>query len=314
MQPKNLNFNLFQIKNDDININKNENIKNISLSRLKTYFQNSFELNKEKNLKTESKLKEERNSSILVCASKILDESANFNINKQKEKIIFNSFINLKQIKEKNFQINSSYENINKLSNDNYIKNPELQLKIKNLLSFQKNETNNIGKVTYFNFPKTIININKKTSFKTLFCENGDLTQKNLRKFTPLNTPLNDNNDDKSQRFNSSKRILNFSGVLNDDNANKSPNNLQKKSNRNQPKKKTCKINKQLNIITKNIENTNKNINNPELFYSNFFKNIINKGNSTNKLGKVESKSKTNIFKYYLKDKEGSVNKKSNNE
>ena len=77
-----------------------------------------------------------------------------------------------------------------------------------------------------------------------------------------------------------------------------------------------------MNIITKNIENTNDNINNPDIFYSKFFKNIINKerqinntyNSKTPKIRKIENKNKdkdkTNLFKYYIKDKEG----KNNNE
>ena len=46
----------------------------------------------------------------------------------------FNSFSNLKKIKDNSFQIDSSYENINKITNNKYIKNKTLQLKIKNIL------------------------------------------------------------------------------------------------------------------------------------------------------------------------------------
>ena len=120
------------------------------------------------------------------------------------------------------------------------------------------------------------------------------------------------NANNKNQKFNSSKRIFNFTNVLGNDNNNKSPDDFQRKINKNQTKKKPDKINKQLNIITKNIENTNDNINNPDIFYSKFFKNIINKEtqiNNTNnsktpKIRKIESKNKTNLFKYYMKDKE----------
>jgi len=132
-----------------------------------------------------------------------------------------------------------------------------------------------------------------------------------------INTnPFNANN--KNHKFNSSKRIFDFSNALGNDNNNKSPDDIQRRINKNQTKKKPDKINKQLNIITKNIENTNDNINNPDIFYSKFFKNIINKEtqiNNTNnsktpKIRKIESKNKTNLFKYYMKDKEG----KNNNE
>ena len=318
MKPNNITFNLYQIKDNDINLNlnKQENITNIA--KIKTYFNKSLELDEEKKLNSENKLdsNEKRNSSISVCFSKVLGDTLNSNLNKSKEKIIYNSFTNLKQIKEKNFQINSSHENINKLSNNRYIKEPNLQLKIKNLLIYQKDENNN-GKITYFNLLKAVININKKTSFKTLLYNNlntkkGDLTHKNFTNNNFLNT------NNKNQKFNSSKIIFNFTNVLGNDNNNKSPDDFQRRINRNQTRKKPDKINKQLNIITKNIENTNNNINNPDIFYSKFFKNIINKEaqiNNTNnsktpKIRKIESKNKTNLFKYYMKDKEG----KNNNE
>ena len=85
-----------------------------------------------------------------------------------------------------------------------------------------------------------------------------------------------------------------------------------------QTKKKSNRINKQLNIITKNIENTSNNINNPDIFYSNFFKNIIDKNSQitntntykktkTHKVRKTEEKIGTNLFKYYLKDKNNNI-------
>ncbi len=81
--------------------------------------------------------------------------------------------------------------------------------------------------------------------------------------------------------------------------------------NRAKTRKKTGKIKQQLDQISKNIENSSKNINNPEKFYSKFFKNIIDKekhisstNNKTPNMRKLnnKSKSKTNIFKYYLQD------------
>ena len=91
-------------------------------------------------------------------------------------------------------------------------------------------------------------------------------------------------------------------------------NNNKLKSNRNQSGKKSNKISRQLNIITKNIENTSNNINNPDEFYSNFFKSIIDKksqmisnssqnNTKTPSSKKIEHKIETNLFKYYLKEK-----------
>ena len=136
----------------------------------------------------------------------------------------------------------------------------------------------------------------------------GDLTHKNYNKFVPLN-----NNNNSYHKFNSSKKIFNFTNVLDNDNNAGPQDNFNRRINRNQTRKKPGKINKQLNIITKNIENTNDNINNPDNFYLKFFKNIINKetqiNNSNNsktlKIRNIENinKNKINIFKYYLKDR-----------
>ena len=196
-----------------------------------------------------------------------------------KEKLIFNSFLNLKQTKEKSFQISSSYQNINTLSNNKYIKDTNLQSKIFNVLKSAKDEKNIIETITYLNYPKTTININKKNTFNASLINNNintekeNITHKNSSKLISLNVNIN--------------------------------NNL--KIKRIQTKKKSNRINKQHNIITKNIENTSNNINNPDIFYSNFFKNIIDKNSQitntitykktkTHKIRKTEEKIGNNLF------------------
>ena len=86
-------------------------------------------------------------------------------------------------------------------------------------------------------------------------------------------------------------------------------------------RKKTCKIQKQLNIISKNIENSSKNINNPEEFYSELFKDIIDKNshtthsNQTNLVSNIrkDTKNNTNInlYRYYMKEYDG-INREGN--
>ena len=109
--------------------------------------------------------------------------------------------------------------------------------------------------------------------------------------------------DDNYERFNSKNNLL--------DNIN---NNKQKFRRIQTSKKTTNKISRQLNIITKNIENTSNNINNPDEFYSNFFKSIIDKksqmisnsshnNTKTPSSKKIEHKIGTNLFNYYLKEK-----------
>ena len=95
------------------------------------------------------------------------------------------------------------------------------------------------------------------------------------------------------------------------------PINSQKKLVR----KKTCKIQKQLNIISKNIKNSSKNINNPEEFYSELFKDIIDKNshtthsNQTNLVSNIrkDTKNNTNInlYRYYMKEYDG-INREGN--
>ena len=289
------------VKNNDIiNVIQPTNIKRIliilnlpktqnDLANLKSYFQNSSEINKENVLNitdTQQIIKEKkRNSSVSPCLSRLSDESIIIKIDKMKEKLIYNSFINLKQIKQTNFQINASYKNINILSHDKYIKAVNLQSKITTIL---KSEIENHieEKTTFLNYPKTTININKKATFNASLINN-------------INNTEHENITHKS-----SSKLLSVNVELN--------HNL--KIKRIQTKKKSNKISRKLNIITKNIENTSNNINNPDKFYSKFFKNIIDKKaqitntnsyskTKTHKAKKAENKIGINLFKYYLKDK-----------
>ena len=148
-----------------------------------------------------------------------------------------------------------------------------------------------------------MININKQASFNNLLFrkinntenEHENMSHKNITKYPSLF-------DSNHKRFNSKNNLL--------DNID----NNKLKSNRNQTIKKSNKISRQLNIITKNIENTSNNINNPDEFYSNFFKSIIDKksqmisnsshnNTKTPSSKKIEHKIGTNLFNYYLKEK-----------
>ena len=325
-QPNNVSISLIQIGNENFNkadkIIELANKPNIYFPKIKEYFKNPFKIYKEKNLETETRLyeKEEKDYSILPCISKILDETININSNKiVKEKLLYNSFINLKFTKENDFKINSSYENLNILSNNKYIKDINLQLKIKDILKCQKFVNINRN-ITNLNPINRKMNFDKKFSFKEGLNNNnnikkGDLTHKNTYNIFSSNDnsklisqSILPNNNNQYKIFNSSKRLLSFSNLL-ETNTLKSPNNFQRNINRTKTKKQTGKIKQQLNIISKNIENTSKNINNPEKFYSKFFKNIIDKekhisstNNKTPNMRKLNNKSKTNIFKYYLQD------------
>ena len=301
-QSTNSPINLFHSKEKNFNHQKRDNI---NLTDIKSYFQSSSDIYKEKVLNTEIKenLEENKNSSISPCLSKLSDQSIVIKIDKMKEKLIYNSFINLKQIKQTNFHINSSYENINKLSNDKYIKDLNLQLKITNILKFENKENNNnVEKITYLNFPKTTTITNKKATFNTILFNNINTEKEEMTHKSSSKLPSFF--DENYERFHSNKNLL--------DNINRKA-----KLKRSQTKKKTNKINRQLNIITKNIENTSININNPDKYYSNFFKNIIDKktqivNTNSNNNTKIETKNGTSLFKYYMKDK--SINNSDNKE
>ena len=347
--------NMNEININENNINEKNNKKtniSLSLSKIKAYFQNSLKVNKDNNIKTE-KENIEINSSLVPCISNILDETINYNsnqsgillnkINSKQEKKSNNSFADLTLIKEENFQINSSYENINKLSNYNYIKNSNLQLKIKKILIEEISQiNNNLGK-SFLNIPNTIININKNSSYNTLiFNENiksgGGLTHKNSCRISPLYDDnnninfsrktfgLNNNNitnsiNSQNQTINSKSRKMNSSTKIIPISQRSDSLNNQVNSQKKLVRKKTCKIQKQLNIISKNIENSSKNINNPEEFYSELFKDIIDKNshtthsNQTNLVSNIrkDTKNNTNInlYRYYMKEYDG-INREGN--
>ena len=72
-----------------------------NLTNIKSYFQNTSDIYKEKVLNIEAKqnIKEKKNASLSPCISKITGESIILKIDKMKEKLIYNSFIDLKPIK-----------------------------------------------------------------------------------------------------------------------------------------------------------------------------------------------------------------------
>ena len=87
------------------------------------------------------------------------------------EKILYNSFTNLSLIKEKSFHIKSSYDNINKMFNNKYIKNINLQNKIKEVImneNIKANDNSNEFFENKKNFGKDIKNTFLKLPFQNL--------------------------------------------------------------------------------------------------------------------------------------------------
>ena len=219
-----------------------------------------------------------------------------------------NKFINLNSTKENSFQLNSSYENINKISNNKYINDISLQNKIKQIIkedctknisvtSYIKNETLNKNLSPTFS-PKhkmskyTQIKIKlasdikediNKSETQTIKSSNS-IRKYNRKKFykdlKSENSPRgsanifdNNNNIMSPSKKNSLYRISNIC----------SPTRLRRKIN-----KKKLMVAQKLNAISKNIENANNAINNPNEFYLNLFTNIIRKKTQT------ENESKNN--------------------
>ena len=225
------------------------------------------------------------------------------------EKLLYNTFTNLTTTQENTFQLNSSYDNINKISNNKYIKDINLQSKIKQVLINECSHTNikNIikKKNTFLKLPSNRLETPKSSqkvnlnSFNNFFNE----TQVENNPFELINNEHNnsmiykgsiktendkENNVDSHNRktrkdkLESSCRIFQlkitdkiFSSRNTTDTRKIKTNMIE--SRKLKKKKKPEKINKQLNIISKNIKNTSKNINNPEEFYFNLFNNIIAK-------------------------------------
>ena len=255
------------------------------------------------------------------------------------EKLIYNSFTNLETIQENTFQLNSSYDNINKISNNKYIKDINLQLKIKQIL-IECSYTNNI-------------NIKKKPSFLKLPFNACDLTSKSCKKNNSLlhsflnEAKVENNLSELANKKNNSNSVI-YKSLTKTENEEEIDSNkkikrgkldsaskiLQVKGNeklistRNiidlrkiksptlehrklKKKKKPEKINKQLNIISKNIKNTSNNINNPQEFYFNLFNNIIAKESKMSNDEESNIKANNTLNKY--SDLKKPLNKKQSN-
>jgi hypothetical protein len=251
-------------------------------------------------------LKQINDTNNTISSNKRLNNSYN-----KKEKLIYNIFTNLKTSREKSFHLKSSYDNINKLSNNKYIKDLNLQSKIRQILIRQCININTLKKKSTFLMPPSNLSINCKSSKNTkrnLSSKfNNILSEKECYKYDLSNSENSNNNSYNSN--NNNMFCLNKSATIKETNNDDMNLNI-KKTNKTQlrstsklieintkrkifqkhrplhvsprkgkrnTKKKPEKINKQLNIISKNIENSSKNINNPEEFYMNFFTNIIAK-------------------------------------
>ena len=114
-------YNNNQKNNDDDKIeNKNKTIKDRLRNRL------SLVNSKEEN--------QSLNNSNIANKPSINTKKFKLSSINEEEKILYNSFTNLIPTKEKSFQLNSSYENLNEITKNQYINNSILQSKTKQFL------------------------------------------------------------------------------------------------------------------------------------------------------------------------------------
>jgi hypothetical protein len=192
------------------------------------------------------------------------------------------------------FELISSYENINKITNNLYVKNHSLQSKTKQFLinecisSFNHDSTPLKAKISKNFFRrKSIINKDKNTK-KCSIDKNQEEDNKSVNSFYISKYDSNRNLVNISD--NKEKKIENIKKRRHESNINlleKRKSNINVKFfeiiNKNlskteaKSKKELVTVNKKLDMISKNINCANKNINNPEEFYMDFFNNIINK-------------------------------------
>ena len=227
------------------------------------------------------------------------------------EDIYYNAFINLNSTQENSLQFNSSYENINQISNNKYIDNILLQFKTKQFIIRQCTEdiNNNYPQLHHSPTQKQNIkiyekyNLNKNdiddklkkedkikysNSLKKLVTKksnNIDKVGKNGNKISKRGSAIlitNHKLEKKLSRFDSFSKILKTRNSCNI--------NSQKRVKRKYTKKKLIQVYKKLDTISKNIENANNAINNPNEFYMNFFNNIIKNKKYDNDIIKEEPK------------------------
>jgi hypothetical protein len=243
-------------------------------------------------------------------------------------------FLNLNINQENSFMLNSSYDNINTLSDNKYIKDKTLQSKT---IEFIINECSkiktNIKKNSLLSLPKSQsefqisnYNSNKNASNIDFLLSDGELNKhKIINNIKRLDTRISDTSKLKNIWFNntlkfeskkslSTNKLTEIKTLLSKNIKMKNSIDSPCKIKRKNPKKNQ-NLNKQLNTISKNIQKTNEAINNPNEFYINFFNNIIQRSGygEPEEEGEGESelkgkKEKNKLLHFYTGDK----NKESN--
>jgi len=257
--------------------------------------------------------KQSINNSIISNYPSIYTKNTkNFRIStiNEHEKILFNSFSNLTTSNEKSFQLNSSYENLNEITKNQYINDNSLQSKTKQFLYNECSITNPdfepknnllltkdplngqiiISKNTIGNNKDFDIDEDKRSVNSldlTKLKSNRSHKNSNGIKDSTLEKNKKENNIErfKTKRHNSFKS----NGRILKTNINDTPNLNKIKSPK---KRREIGVNLKLDIISKNINGASQNINNPEQFYMDFFNDLMKKKTFVvNKSNKVNNKS-----------------------
>ena len=232
--------------------------------------------------------------------------------NLKDEKNIIRAFSNLNTTKENSFYLNSSYENLNEITNNEYIKDNKLQSKTKlfliNECSLLKSPLEQNHELRNSFTDKKL----KKQQFRKI--KNDFSIQYDERSVNSLNLKSNIENNEfndkpkididkntEAKRHDSQKSQKN--PLINKFSIN-SPESPVSKFKLKSPKRKKViefGVNKKLDIISKNIKGANKNINNPDEFYMDFFNNIIKNETIDNSKKVIKNKNTYDNLKEKIK-------------
>ena len=291
---------IYSFSNKDFNNDSNEQIdmknnnennhvylsgkSSVSLSQIdnennteKKYNSKKIEINKEINEKdnlNKNDLKE------------LIGEKKFNNIN---EKLNNNKFINLSSTTESSFQLNSSYENIHKISNYKYINNSILQKRAK---QFIVNECKQ--KLSLLQNPENTVMLQNNSENIHLIKNNLSSRKINNDFFNKINNSFIKSQKsikgsyllDSRANYVSEQELSTNIPKKNISVINCSKDNLNNNLTQNKSKKKVINkkllIGKKLSVIIKNIKNAKEAISNPNEFYVNLFNNIIQKESAAN--------------------------------
>ncbi len=310
------------IENDDNYINgeinneiyQNENL-NINTQKKYFIFPEVFPSNKnEESIENNNNNNLNESTTQYSPLKKILSKKGLISNNSNNEKICNNSFRNLCSTKENSIHLNSSYENINKISNYKYINNFILQNKTKefivdecekNVSSIKKNNLVGRRHNSLINFHSIQLygdkfnnnKINKKMSDKFFYNSNIN-SSKSIKKILKRKHQFEYNSNSKSEitspiinQKRKVPKVVSFNNISNY--------TFIKTFSPVRNKKKIINrkslIGKKLNVISKNIQNAKEAINNPNEFYMNFFSNILKRETVIcSNIGEASKTKKTN--------------------